>query len=63
MVTHPDGSNTKESCLWSQESQVALIKELLNDEDARNRLKEKEVKLLTQISHCQQVIVNSPVKR
>ncbi|XP_046847936.1 rac GTPase-activating protein 1-like isoform X2 [Xenia sp. Carnegie-2017] len=45
------------------ESQVALIKELLNDEDARNRLKEKEVKLLTQISHCQQVIVNSPVKR
>ncbi|CAB4040219.1 Hypothetical predicted protein, partial [Paramuricea clavata] len=46
------------------ESQVALIKELLNDEDARNRLKDNEVKLLTQISHCQQeTIKNSPVKR
>ena len=37
---------------------------MLNDEDARNRLKDNEVKLLTQISHCQhETMKNSPVKR
>lgn len=47
-----------------QESQVALIKELLKDEDARNRLKDNEVKLLTQISHSHyETVRSSPVKR
>ncbi|XP_028401138.1 rac GTPase-activating protein 1-like [Dendronephthya gigantea] len=63
-VTEQKKRQKAESAQQHLESQVALIKELLKDEDARNRLKDNEVKLLTQISHSQyETTRSSPVKR
>lgn len=63
-VTEQKKRQRAETAQLQLENQVALIKDLLNDEDARNRLKDNEVQLLTQISHCyQEPMKNSPVKR